>query len=97
MPALLGYTRLTMATFNYDAVKDFLRCPKTQAELVYTGEALVSCDPEARLRYPVVDGFPVLLVDEASALSEVEWASVMKQGGRDPVTGRPVTAAPPKG
>ncbi|MBA3314181.1 MAG: hypothetical protein M3552_08660 [Planctomycetota bacterium] len=76
-----------MQTFNYDAVKDLIRCPKTRAPLVYTGNALVCCDPEARLRYPIVDGFPILLVDEATALSREEWATIMSEGGHDPVTG----------
>ena len=76
-----------MHTFNYDAVKGLLRCPRTQAELVFTGAALVSCDPDTRLRYPIVDGFPVMLADEAVALSAEEWASVMGAAGRDPITG----------
>ena len=47
-----------------------LRCPVTGAELVDgVGEdgaaVLVSTDPERPLVYPVVDGIPVLLVDEA--------------------------------
>jgi uncharacterized protein YbaR (Trm112 family) len=86
-----------MPTFNYDAVKDLLRCPKTRAELVYTGQALVCCDPGARLSYPIVDGFPVLLIDEAAALSMSEWSAVMKNAGRDPVTGDLTSAVPQKG
>jgi uncharacterized protein len=86
-----------MATFNYDAVKDFIRCPKTRAELVFTGDALVSCDPDTRLRYPIVDGFPVLLVDEATPLAASDWASVMRHSHRDPVTGERAGTAPPKG
>lgn len=46
-----------------------LRCPVTGAELVddvtADGEpVLVSTDPDRPLVYPVVDGIPVLLVDE---------------------------------
>lgn len=86
-----------MTTFNYDAVKDLICCPKTHAELVYTGDALVCCDPEARLRYPIVDGFPVLLIDEAIELPLNDWAAVMKHAGRDPVTGAPAGPLPSKG
>ena len=82
--------------FNYEAIRDLLCCPKSRAELVFTGEALVSCDAETRLRYPIVDGFPVLLVDEARELPLVEWSAVMQRGGRDPVTGQ-VASSPPKG
>jgi len=86
-----------MENFNYDAVKDLLRCPKTHAELAYTGDSLVCCDPEARLRYPIADGFPVLLIDEATTLPVPEWSAVMASCGRDPITGGAASAAPPKG
>jgi uncharacterized protein YbaR (Trm112 family) len=76
-----------MQTFNYDAIKDLICCPKTRAPLVYSGRALVSCDPHSRLQYPIVDGFPILLVDEATALSSDDWAAIMSQAGHDSVTG----------
>ena len=83
--------------FDFDAVRDLLRCPRSRAELVSTGDALVSCDPDCRLRYPITDGFPVLLVDEATELTTTEWAAVMARHGRDPVTGEPSSNLPPKG
>ena len=86
-----------MPNFNYDAVKDLLCCPKTRADLVFTGDALVSCDAQARLSYPIVDGFPVLLIDEAKPLTEAEWADVMQRNGRDPLTGRAAENLTPKG
>jgi precorrin-6B methylase 2/uncharacterized protein YbaR (Trm112 family) len=86
-----------MSSFNYEAVKDLLRCPKSHAELAFTGDALVSCDPATRLRFPIVDGFPVLLVDEAVTLPQDEWAAVMRQTGRDPATGEAAVSAPSKG
>ncbi len=44
---------------------DLLVCPKCKqkVELSADGEALV-CTAE-RLRYPIIDGIPVMLIDEA--------------------------------
>jgi uncharacterized protein len=54
-------------------VRSVLRCPVTGAELVDGvgpdgGPELHSTDAERPLAYPVRDGIPVLLPDEARAL-----------------------------
>ncbi|MDP7246717.1 MAG: hypothetical protein QF389_09085 [Planctomycetota bacterium] len=56
-----------------------LRCPLSLAELVQDGESLVSKDAETRRRYPITDGFPVLLIEEAEELSETDWGEVMNR------------------
>lgn len=44
-----------------------LRCPLTRSELTQDGDWLVAAKPEgAGLRYPIKDGIPVLLMDEAT-------------------------------
>lgn len=58
-------------------LRDVLRCPVTRSELVDATDAagapvLVSAEPDAerggRLQYPIRDGIPVLLADEATVI-----------------------------
>ena len=60
-----------------DALLDVLVCPKSKQPLIYfpRGEAdrdeadgFLFC-PASRLRYPVQDGVPVMLVEEATEVS----------------------------
>jgi uncharacterized protein len=75
--------------FDFDAVKDFLRCPQSRSELVLEGDALVSTSPEARLKYPVREGIPILLIDDAEQLAPEQWSIVMEKHGRDAGSGQP--------
>ncbi len=46
-----------------------LACPQCKGELVYAmTENALDC-PRCGLRYPVTDGIPVLLIDEAKRLA----------------------------
>jgi len=54
-----------------------LICPKTRARLLRDGDWLVSIDPENRLRYPIRNDIPVLLVEEATFLSVAEWTQIL--------------------
>ena len=55
---------------------DILVCPKTKAPLIQQGDWLYSTDPETRLRYPVRDGIPVMLIDEAETVAPDEFQRV---------------------
>ncbi len=59
-----------------DALLDVLVCPKSKQPLIYfprgeddrdEADAFLLC-PASRLRYPIRDGVPVMLVDEATPI-----------------------------
>lgn len=51
---------------------DILVCPVTKGPLIYDrdNQELISC--AARLAYPIRDGIPVMLEDEARSMSDEE-------------------------
>lgn len=65
---------------------DILACPQTKAPVVEYDDGgtlwLVSTDAATRLRYPVRDGIPIMLVDESETLDEDAWRAVMDRAGR---------------
>ena len=44
---------------------DILACPACQSDVAEKGGTIVCLNPECGLRYPIRDGIPVMLVDEA--------------------------------
>ncbi|MFH0910980.1 MAG: Trm112 family protein [Planctomycetota bacterium] len=58
---------------------DILVCPLTRTPLVQEGDWLVS--REAGRRYPIRDGIPVLLIEEAEVLDEKkQWVRAHREG-----------------
>jgi hypothetical protein len=53
---------------------EILVCPLTKAALRYDREAQELVSIEAGLAYPIRDGIPIMLVDEARRLDEAERA-----------------------
>lgn len=53
---------------------DILVCPITKGPLVYDREKQELVSRSARLAYPVRDGIPVMLEEEARKLTEEELA-----------------------
>jgi hypothetical protein len=53
---------------------DLLVCPVTKGPLIYDRDKDELISKSARLAYPVRDGIPVMLEDEARELSEEEVA-----------------------
>jgi uncharacterized protein YbaR (Trm112 family) len=46
---------------------DILCCPKCKTDVRPEGEKLVCQNPECGLRYPIKDGIPVMIIEEAEA------------------------------
>ena len=46
---------------------EILACPKCKASVKEEADRLVCTNPQCGLRYPVRDGIPVMLIDEAEA------------------------------
>ncbi len=44
---------------------DILACPKCRADVLLEGEQIICTNPQCGLRYPVRDGIPVMLINEA--------------------------------
>ncbi len=49
---------------------EILVCTKTHSSLVLQGDELISKD--ARLAYPIRDGIPIMLIEEARELTQEE-------------------------
>lgn len=65
---------------------EILVCPLTRSRLHVEGEYLVAEKPDgAGLRYPVRDGIPILLVDEATLPEGVASLDAFKQKYADQI------------
>ena len=56
-----------------------LECPVAHVALVQSGEWLYSTDAQTRLKYPIQDGIPIMLVEEAETADEDEFERVMAE------------------
>ncbi|MDC0274061.1 MAG: hypothetical protein P8M30_07920 [Planctomycetaceae bacterium] len=63
-------------SFEFDAVASLLKCPGCGASLIQADQSLVCANPEHRFSFPILDGIPQLLAEEALELSVDEWSSL---------------------
>lgn len=56
-----------------------LACPLTKAPLIQEGDWLYSTDAATRRRYPIIDGIPIMLIDQSQVVDEAEFRRVMTQ------------------
>jgi uncharacterized protein len=59
---------------------EILVCPLTKGPLRYDRAAQELISDEAGLAYPIRDGIPIMLVDEARALGDDERAAIKARG-----------------
>ncbi len=65
-----------------DQLLDVLVCPETKDPLIYFEDDEFLYSPSARLKYPIEDEIPVMLVDEAENVSE-NVAEELEQRAKD--------------
>lgn len=58
---------------------DVLVCPKTKDPLIYFEDEEFLFSPSARLKYPIEDDIPVMLIDEAESLDESEAEDLLEE------------------
>jgi uncharacterized protein YbaR (Trm112 family) len=68
---------------------DVLACPEDKGSLLYFADEELLFNPRLGRTYPVRDGIPVMLIDEASAVDETEQArlAAKAEAGGAVVTG----------
>ena len=55
---------------------EMLVCPVTKGPLIYDRERQELVSRSARLAYPIRDGIPVMLEEEARKLTPEEWEEI---------------------
>lgn len=60
-----------------ESLDQLWRCPDCRGVLTRKNDALLCSEATCRLSYPVVDGIPVMLIDQASELSTEAWNAAM--------------------
>jgi uncharacterized protein YbaR (Trm112 family) len=68
--------------FDFAKSQHLLVCPKCRAPLVQDGDSLVCTNPDVRLKYPILEDIPRLLVDEADELTLEAWQAVMQRAAK---------------
>jgi uncharacterized protein YbaR (Trm112 family) len=58
-----------------------LVCPQCRVEVTRIGDAYVCRSAECRRSYPIVDGIPKFLIDDARILTLEEWRVVVPHNG----------------
>lgn len=58
-----------------------LVCPACRTEVARVAEAFICRSEDCRRSYPILDGIPKFLIDDAQVLSTAQWQSVVPENG----------------
>jgi uncharacterized protein YbaR (Trm112 family) len=78
-PCLATTTLVSMALDQ--RLLDILVCPEDKGELRYLEAESILYNPRLRRAYPITDGIPVLLIDEARTVDDAEHERLMGATG----------------
>ncbi len=56
---------------------EILACPKDKGSLIYFEDEDMLYNPRLQMRYAVREGIPVMLIDEATTVNQVEHERIM--------------------
>jgi uncharacterized protein len=56
---------------------EILACPKDKGNLIYLDDEEMLYNPRLQMRYEVRQGIPVMLIDEATTVNQVEHQRIM--------------------
>ena len=56
---------------------EILACPKDKGNLIYLDDEEMLYNPRLQMRYEVCQGIPVMLIDEATTVNQVEHERIM--------------------
>ena len=62
---------------------EILACPEDKGPLYYFADEDALYNPRLKRRYRIVDGIPVMLIDEAEAVDDEEHARLMAKAEAD--------------
>ncbi|CAN5579177.1 hypothetical protein BH10ACT3_BH10ACT3_04170 [soil metagenome] len=65
---------------------EILACPQDKGPLLYFADEQILFNPRLERTYPVRDGIPVMLIDEASAVDSAEAARLTAKAETDGIT-----------
>lgn len=60
---------------------EILRCPEDKGELHYFPDEDCFYNPRLQRKYPIREGIPVMLIDEAEAVDESEHKRLVAKAG----------------